>query len=239
MKTKTNAKKVNVSDVSLKQLFEMFEGGEESNIEGLDEFEGEAEGEEPEGEEDFGDDDFGGEEEGAGEEGGETVTVEIDPNAPLADVLRTIADALDGGAAGEEDDFGGEEETEGEEPEGEEPAGDDDFGGEEEGGEEESDDDDYEDQDDEDNLWMPRDEDDETPATVTNGAPRKTVKTPEYQGKNKQTVNTNLHTMTGQGNGATVTNGAPRKTVNTPEYQGKNKQTVNSKLNPGAQMFQI
>lgn len=192
MKTKTNAKKVNVSDVSLKQLFEMFEGGEESNIEGLDEFEGETEGEEPEGEEDFGDDDFGGEEEGAGEEGGETVSVDIDPNAPLADVLRTIADALDGGAAGEDDDFGGEEEPEGEEPEGEEAGEEDDFGGEEEGGEEESDDD-YEDQDDEDNLWMPRDEDDETPATVTNGAPRKTVKTPEYQGKNKQTVNSKLN----------------------------------------------
>lgn len=226
MKAKRNSKKVNVNEVSLRQIFEMFEAGEDNNLEGFDEFDNE-EGTADEGadedfgdEEDMGDEDFAGEEEAAGD----TVSVEIDPNAPLADVLRTIADALDGGAA-EDEDFGGEEETEGEG---------DDFS------EEEGDDEDetFEDEGDGDEDWMPE-EDEETPATVTDGAPRKKVGTPEYQGKNKQTVKTNLRTLTGQGNAATVTNGGPRKTVNTPEYQGKNKQTVDSKLNPTNQITQF
>lgn len=181
MKAKRNSKKVNVNEVSLRQIFEMFEAGEDNNLEGFDEFDNEEEGTADEGadedfgdEEDMGDEDFAGEEEAAGD----TVSVEIDPNAPLADVLRTIADALDGGAA-EDEDFGGEEETEGEG---------DDFS------EEEGDDEDetFEDEGDGDEDWMPE-EDEETPATVTNGAPRKTVSTPEYQGKNKQTVDSKLN----------------------------------------------
>ena len=229
MKVKRNSKKVNVSEVSLQQLFEMFEGGEESNLDGFDEFEGEDgadEGVEGDAEgEDFGDDDMGDDmgDEDFGDEAGETVTVEIDPNGSLADALHAILDVLEGGAD-EGDDFGDDMGEEGDDLDGEEPAdeGDDDFEPSDEG------DDDFE-----------PEEDEESPATVTNGAPRKTVGTPEWEGKNKKTVKTNLRTLTGTGNAATVTNGAPRKNVNTPEWQGKNKKTVDSNLNPDAQMFQI
>lgn len=179
MKVKRNSKKVNVKSVSLKRLFEMFEGGEESNLEGLDEFgDAEDDGAEDTAEdagEDF-DEDFGE------EEGGETVSVEIDPSAPLADVLRTIADALDGGSdeGDADEDFGDDYD---EDPADDEPAD------ETEGFEEEPSEDEEDDTEDEEFT----DEDEESPATVTNGAPKKTVSTPEWQGKNKKTVNSKLN----------------------------------------------
>lgn len=173
MKVKKNLnKKVSVSDISFMQLCEMFEGGNEDNIEGLDEFDtedGDA-GDELDAEmEDDMEDDMDMEDEAEG--GDITVTL----TAEQVDVLRAILDQVDGGADAEmEDEL--EDDTE------------DDVEDDMEG---DMDDDTEEDENEED--FFGADEDEESPATVANGAPKKTVGTPEWQGKNKMTVDSELN----------------------------------------------
>lgn len=89
--------------LSLVQLMEAVKKNDRRLIESLDEFSADVPMDD---DADFSSDiesDEIEDEDGAEEEVSETVTVEIDPKAPLADILRTIADAIEGDEEVEDD----------------------------------------------------------------------------------------------------------------------------------------
>lgn len=228
----TKTPKKNIADMTFKQLMEAFGSDDEtSNIDGFDEFEdADAEGDDLDAE---GDDlDAEGEADTEGETEDEGVTVTLPTH--LVEALREIVSIIDGDT--EEEDLDSEDEDldadadedtdEEEDLDSEDADDEDDFSEEEEEEEEEKDCEDA------------VSEDEETPATVTDGAPRKKVGTPAYS--NKSTVDS-VYTRgakSGHGQAADVTDGAPRKKVGTPATAAS-KATVDSKINPGKSIFEV